>query len=394
MTMPITDEEMKEVAAYAIKAAKDRYKKDLDFSEQSITILDNILTKIRWGFSGPADDREEGGLAYNHALIWGSYLGEYMISKWGGTWILKGTERIVSINNIEFSPIKFVFQKITDHPEYSVEDYLHETRKIIYTSVLNPQDAQFEPRKSESFMEQLALESTRKPFSINRRSVYVIAGILGALIIIAGIITGLRALRSGGIGAFGLRGHVTTTGTPMRALSTASPWPTDTPMPTVTPLSTYTPLPTDTPHPALSPSMTYTIIPSSTATERPTPLFPKNTLPPWLPPTSTLAPSTSTPKPPIVPPVVIESCEVNPSTVPPNINSRITFIVHFSAPGYGFTAENDSPYSGQSGCSGIDDNGDGIAYCDGSSGELPESTIVNVTITSSVGNCTARYQSP
>lgn len=42
--------------------------------------------------------------------------------KWGGTWMLKGSEELLSITNIEFSPISFVFQKITRHPEYSVEN--------------------------------------------------------------------------------------------------------------------------------------------------------------------------------------------------------------------------------------------------------------------------------
>jgi hypothetical protein len=51
-------------------------------------------------------------------------------------------------------------------------------------------------------------------------------------------------------------------------------------------------------------------------------------------------------------------------------------------------------YSGQSGCSGIDNDGDGMAYCDGSSGILPESTTVNVTFRSSVGDCVASYSSP
>jgi hypothetical protein len=91
---------------------------------------------------------------------------------------------------------------------------------------------------------------------------------------------------------------------------------------------------------------------------------------------------------------VIESCEVNPATVASGINQKITFIVRFSAPGYQFTANNDAPYREQSGCTGADDNNDGTAYCDGSSGVLPDATQVDVLITSAVGNCTAQYHSP
>jgi hypothetical protein len=403
--MPEIDEEMKETADYAIKSAKDRYKKDLDFSEQSILVVDNILTKIYWGFSGRVDDGGEGGLVYNTALIWGSYLGEYMIFKWGGKWILKGSERIISINNIEFSPIKLVFQKITDHPEYSVEDYINETKRIIYTSVINPQNAQYVSKKSDRFKEQISVKPTKKPIAINRRLVYIVAGILGALIVIAGCITGYSVIRSGGLPAFGILGRVTSTvtETPTQIMMlTATSESTNTPNPTITQLPTYTPLPTNTPIPTLTPSSTFTQIPSSTPTETQTPFIPTNTRRPTLPPTSTPPPPTSTPKPPTAPPpptntqpppVVIESCSVDPSTIPAGNNVTITFSVRFSASGYGFTAVNPHEYPGQGGCSGNDDDGDGVASCDGSSGLLPSSTTANILITTSVGDCSVSYRS-
>jgi hypothetical protein len=390
--MSTIKEEMKETADYAIKIANDRYKKDLDFSEQSITVLDNILTKISWGFSGPVVGDAKSGLAYNHALIWGSYLGEYMISKWGGKWIHRDSDRLVSINNILFFPIKYVYQKITDHPEFNVEEYINETRKIIYTSLINPEDTQFEFSKSERFIEQLAEKSTRKPIKINQRLVYMIAGILLALIIVAGGITSIRAMRSGGQPAFGsVQG--TRTGTPTRIIPSPTPKATDTPTSSATPRPTVTPLPTETFTPTFTPTVTRTKTPTSTPTETQITLTPTNTYLPPLPPTATSVPPTKPPPPPTVPPVVIESCEVNPSTVSSYDNRQIVFIVHFSAPGYQFTADNGSGY-GQSGCSGADDNGDGVAYCTGKSGELPDHTTVNVQITSPVGNCSTSYHSP
>jgi hypothetical protein len=94
-------------------------------------------------------------------------------------------------------------------------------------------------------------------------------------------------------------------------------------------------------------------------------------------------------------PVVIESCGIDPSTVPGGNSIALTFYVHFSAYslGYGFEAMVDSTY-GQSGCSGMDNDGDGMAYCTGSSGNLPASTTVNVMFKSSVGDCAASYSSP
>jgi hypothetical protein len=81
--------------------------------------------------------------------------------------------------------------------------------------------------------------------------------------------------------------------------------------------------------------------------------------------------------------------------VPVDTNVTITFIVHFSArvPGYGFDAEVDPEYPDQGGCSGTDNDGDGMAYCDGSSGRLPASATVYVTLSSSVGECVVSYSS-
>jgi hypothetical protein len=400
--MTTIKEEMKETADYAIKSAKDRYKTDLDFSDQSISSLENILTKISWGYSGPVDEVGEGGLAYNQALVWGSYLGEYMISKWGGKWIQRGSDCLVSINNILFFPIKFVFQKITDHPEYSAEDYIDEIRNIIYTSVLNPQDTQFDTTKSARFNEQIAAESTQKPVKINRRSIYMVTGIFGALVVITGVIMGFWASSSGDHPAIGIAGQVTRTDTPTEIIPSETIRPTESPLSTATslptstllPTKTSTPLPTQTSTPTYTASATRTRRPNSTPTETPVTPTLTNTIRPTLPPTTTPVPPTRPPQPPTVPPVVIESCDVNPSTVASGISQKITFIVHFSAPGYQFTANNDGPFSGQSGCTGTDDNNDGIAYCDGSSGILPDNTNVDVLITSAVGNCTAKYHSP
>jgi hypothetical protein len=393
--MPTVNDEMKEIADYAVKSARDRYKKDLDFSEQSLIILDNILTKIYWGFSGRTEEDGESGLVYNTALIWGSYLGEYMIFKWGGKWIMKGSDRLVSINNIEFSPIKLIYQKISDLPQLSVEDYLNDAKRLIYTSVVNPQNAQNVAKKNEQLIEQITGSPAKQPVSINRRTLYIIGGVVGALVIITGIVMGYTILRPMGFPAIGagMTSTSTTTQLPTQVPSTPTLAASDTPVPTVTPLPTYTPLPTETPSPTYTPSPTFTEIPSSTPTETQTPFIPTNTLRPTNPPTSTRVPPTN-PPPPTVPPVVITSCEVNPSIVEPDINQRITFVVHFSAPGYSFDAQNDSGYPGQSGCSGTDDDGDSVAFCDGMSGEIKPNTTVSVLITSSVGNCSTGYHTP
>jgi hypothetical protein len=399
--MAEVNEEMKEMADYAIKSAKDRYKKDLDFSEQSIIVLDNILTKIYWGFSGRTDDGGESGLVYNTALIWGSYLGEYMIFKWGGKWLLKDSERLVSINKIIFSPIKLIYQKISDHPEYSVEDYINDTKRIIYTSAVNPENVQQLTRTSERIKEQISVQPVKKSVSIDRRTIYILGGIVGALVILAGCIIGYTVVRSGGLPAFGAVKTATNTSThpPTQVIPTATLRTTDTPAPTVTPLPTYTPQPTETPIPTFTPSLTYTEIPSSTPTDTETPI-PTNTPRPTftrtpVPPTKTPVPPTSTNPPPPTntqpPPPTIKSCSVNPSSIDWGAPSDLTFRVEFSAPYYGIVGMNFNPQKGQSGCTDSNTDGDTTARCTGNSGVLLPGEEVTVVIQTSLGTCDVKY---
>ena len=418
--MSDVNEEMKSTAYFAIKSAKDRYGQNLDFSEQSIAKLEYLLEQIYWGFSGQTRDEGEGGLIFNTAIIWGSYLGEYMRLKWGGTWISKGSNRIVSINNIEFSPISLVYQKITSHPAYSVENYLIKIHRKIYTSAINPEQSGYLSENTSQPIKQIPIKQSKKPVTIDKHLFFTLAGIGGILLIIVACIFGYSIIKTGGISAFGLIASATSpsiNNTIEKTLVTAIPYSTSTQNPTPTLVPTYTPNPTITPQLSHTPYLTYTPIATLTPTETQTPFIPTPTqtrtrtptavpynptntrIPPTHPPqpTATQLPPTATKLPPTAtepPPVIIESCEIDPSTVPAGYNVTITFIVHFSSPGYGFEAVLHPEYPGGSGCSGIDDNGDGIASCDGWSGLLPSSTTINVTFSSPVGDCVASYGSP
>jgi hypothetical protein len=136
--------EMKATADYAIKSAKEKFGQELDFSEQSIDKLENLLRQACLSFPVRARDEKIGNEITRTANIWGSYLGEFIRQKLGGTWILKSSERLVTINNIEFSPISFVYQKITSHPELSVEKYLLVVERQINPSPVMPMQSQTE----------------------------------------------------------------------------------------------------------------------------------------------------------------------------------------------------------------------------------------------------------
>jgi hypothetical protein len=398
------NDEMKTAADYAIKSAKEKFGQALDFSEQSIEKLDDLLEQIYQSFSNHAMDEETSNEISDTAIIWGGYLGEYMCMKWGGSWIRKGSDRLVSILNIEFSPINLVYQKISSHPEFTVENYLIESKKLIYSSVINPQQSQYMPENIGQPKKQRSIIESIKNVEIDKRLIYILAGIGGILLVIVASIIGYRNIKASNISAIGkvATNTVENTYIPLeKTLVTATPYSPSTRYPTITTLPTYTPKPTFTPQPSRTPYLTYTQTATLTPTEMETLIISKPTIAPRMSPTPVPDIYTSTPVPPTnppptvppPPPVIIESCEIDPSIVPIGSNVTITFIVHFSSPGYGFDAAVNPQYPGQSGCSGSDSDGDGMAYCDGSSGELPESTTIYVTLSSSVGNCDVSYSS-
>ncbi len=414
--MSDVNEEMKAVANYAVDAAKKRYNLDLDYSEQSISGLDKILEKIYWGFSGHAKDEGEGGLIYNTAIIWGSYLGEYIRLKWGGTWITKDSYRLLSVNNVEYSPINVVYQKISRDPESSLESYINEIKIVMYRLAIHPQQAQELSKNITQFKQEINVRKTKKPITIDKKLLYSLAGVGGLLLVVAVSIIGYVIFRSRNIPASYLPPSATSTYTAVAVVNTSVPisqFPTDTQSPSITPLPSYTPKPTNSPSPTYTRSPTPTQIPTFTPTQTPSP-FPTNpptprntrtptptltlipTEPPTFTPTNppTFTPTEPPPSPTVPPPIVIESCDVDPSTVQAGFTVILTFSVHFSGPGYGFDTELDPEYPGASGCSGFDDNGDGTAECNGSSGMLPNSSTVNVLFSSSVGNCSASYSAP
>ena len=122
--MPDINGEMKAAADYAIRLAKEKFLQEFDYSAQSIYKLENLLIQAHHNFVSLPKDEQSSKAISRTAAIWGSLLGEFMLIKWGGTWVMKDSERLISINNIEFSPINFVYHKIMSQPDYSVEKYL------------------------------------------------------------------------------------------------------------------------------------------------------------------------------------------------------------------------------------------------------------------------------
>jgi hypothetical protein len=403
------NDEMKTNAEEAITAAKRRFELKLDYSDQSIVKLENLLGLVYWGFYNNNNNIVE---IKDAAKIWGSYLGEYMRRKWDGTWLLKDSDQLVSINTIEFSPIKFVFQKITSHPEYTLNDYISKLESRIISSTNIPE----QPKVLSDIVSQpekkIINTPPKKKRNSDKRLLTTISGIEVLLLIVFLFILGFVFFQKEGVPLFGsitlpngsnteptLEKVKNKPATYITQLLYLSPTPSETPFSTETPIPTS--VPTDTQKPS-TPTETQTLIPAFLPSRTPIPFYPTYTS---IPATKRPRPSaTQVPQPTAtdlpVPtatekPVVTVTCKIDPSKVPVDGNVTLTFIATFSPPtsGMSFTTQFDPTYPEQSGCNGVDNDGDGVAFCDGSSGKLPESATVYVTFKTSAGNCIASYSS-
>jgi hypothetical protein len=90
--MPSINIEIKESAHYPINAGKVRFEQELDFSEQNIPRLENLLELVYLRFFNlPKNEKTSYGFSQT-VNMWGSGLGEFIRLKRGCTWILKSIE--------------------------------------------------------------------------------------------------------------------------------------------------------------------------------------------------------------------------------------------------------------------------------------------------------------
>ncbi len=84
--------DIKEAAHYPIKAGNERFGQELDFSEQSIARLENLLELVYQRFFILPKNEKTSNAFSQTANMWGNYLGVHIRLKQGIPWILKSTE--------------------------------------------------------------------------------------------------------------------------------------------------------------------------------------------------------------------------------------------------------------------------------------------------------------
>jgi hypothetical protein len=164
---------------FTVVAAKKELGKTLDYSTDSLGDLEALIQHVKSHF---LKLKIEGKLAertvQSASISIGGYLGEVIRRHHGGTWIAKNARmKVLIINDQEFSPVLYIFQRLVKNLDDTLENYWSEINQK-----LQPQ---------EEFEVQISVSETSKKRTdrlTGRRSLLV-GGIIGlAVLSIFGIV--------------------------------------------------------------------------------------------------------------------------------------------------------------------------------------------------------------
>lgn len=123
-----TNIEMIQAADYAVQVAKEKFGRELDYSENSLPVIDQLIEQASQQYRGQVSEGKTSENVVNQtANIWGSYLGEVMRRKWGGEWIIESdAQRYLLVNGNRFYPALYTYKRITGEIQDTIEQYFAE----------------------------------------------------------------------------------------------------------------------------------------------------------------------------------------------------------------------------------------------------------------------------
>jgi hypothetical protein len=120
------DKLMHQCAADAVQFASEEYQMNLDFSLESLSLVDTILTRLH---EVNRLQRFSDEHMFTLCNIYGAYLGQVFISVVGGEWLHQKADETapyvsLNYNNREFPLASLCFHKITKDVHLSVREYI------------------------------------------------------------------------------------------------------------------------------------------------------------------------------------------------------------------------------------------------------------------------------
>jgi hypothetical protein len=121
-------------AELAIKGAKKELNKTLDYSIDSFKDLEAFVQHVKNRLSNlKLEGKLTEQIIQRASMSIGAYLGEIIRRHHGGTWISKNPiMKALVINGQEFSPILYIFQRLTKDSNYGLESYWSDVHQKLY----------------------------------------------------------------------------------------------------------------------------------------------------------------------------------------------------------------------------------------------------------------------
>jgi len=114
--------QLQQIAEYSVSIAADKFGQSLDYTENSLDIFEALLQQAYEQYNSQVSGKNISEEAVQKtARVWGSYLGELMRKKWGGEWVIIGTDAKLTISGKNYSPIQQVYQRITIGQQYDTK---------------------------------------------------------------------------------------------------------------------------------------------------------------------------------------------------------------------------------------------------------------------------------
>lgn len=121
---PSANTQMQQLAEEAVKVAAEKFGQSLDYTENSLAGFEALLQQAYelYSSTGSGNNIPEDTIQKT-ARVWGSYLGELMRRKWGGEWVVNGSEVNLTISGKSCSPIQQIFRRITIGQLYDTKEF-------------------------------------------------------------------------------------------------------------------------------------------------------------------------------------------------------------------------------------------------------------------------------
>lgn len=173
MATPNPNNDILAAAEYAIKVAKQELGRNLDYSEDSLEDFDILVEHVKRHFSKINADGKLSGKALQRASIsLGGYLGEVIRKRQGGAWTIKtnGVGTLI-IDGQEFSPILYIYRRLTNPQELPLHMYLSDVEQKISTKTATADN------KFDLGQQEVVATHLENPNNKNRSIFIWIAGI-------------------------------------------------------------------------------------------------------------------------------------------------------------------------------------------------------------------------